>query len=161
VWDATSFTKNRDGVLNEAMAQAFLSALLGDPKVKRLLSQEHFTVDGTLLKAWAGMKSFRRKDGKDDPPGGGPNAERDFRGEKRSNQAHASTTDPDARPYRKGNGQESRLCCLGHVLMENRHAAQTCLFSLSSPAGDPAHPHFTAPRPSQGATRRTPYTTKT
>lgn len=161
VWDATSFTKNRDGVLNEAMAQAFLSALLGDPKVKRLLSQEHFTVDGTLLKAWAGMKSFRRKDGKDDPPGGGPNAERDFRGEKRSNQAHASTTDPDARPYRKGNGQESRLCYLGHVLMENRHAARTCLFSLSSPGGDPAHPHFTAPRPSQGATRRTPYTTKT
>ncbi|MEA2913432.1 MAG: hypothetical protein QOJ15_5513 [Bradyrhizobium sp.] len=121
VWDATSFTKNRDRVLNEAMAQAFLSALLGDPKVMRLLSHEHFTVDGTLLKAWAGMKSFRRKDGKDDPPGGGRNAERDFRGEKRSNETHASTTDPDARLYRKGNGQESRLCYLGHVLMENRH----------------------------------------
>jgi len=121
VWDATSFTKNRDRVLTEAMAQAFLSALLGDPKVKRLLSHEHFTVDGTLLKAWAGMKSFRRKDGKDDPPGGGRNAERDFRGEKRSNETHASTTDPDARLYRKGNGQESRLCYLGHVLMENRH----------------------------------------
>lgn len=121
VWDATSFTKNRDRVLNEAIAQSFLGALLADPKVKRLLSHEHFTVDGTLLKAWAGMKSFRRKDGKDDPPAGGRNAERDFRGEKRSNETHASTTDPDARLYRKSNGQESRLCYLGHVLMENRH----------------------------------------
>ena len=76
VWDATSFTKNRERVLNEAIAQAFLSALLGDRKVKRLLSHEHFTVDGTLLKAWAGMKSFRRKDGGDNPPDGGrpPNA---------------------------------------------------------------------------------------
>src|SRR5262245_22321935 len=78
VWDATSFTKNRERVLNEAIAQAFLSALLGDPKVKRLLSHEHFTVDGRLLKAWASMKSFRREDG-------GRNAERDFRAEKRSN----------------------------------------------------------------------------
>jgi Transposase DDE domain len=108
-------------VLGEAIAQAFLSALLGDAKVKRLLSHEHFTVDGTLLKAWAGMKSFRRKDGKDDPPGSGRNAERDFRGEKRSNETHASTSDPDARLYRKGNGQESRLCYMGHALMENRH----------------------------------------
>lgn len=121
VWDATSFTKNRDRVLSEAIAQAFLAALLGDAKVKRLLSHEHFTVDGTLLKAWAGMKSFRRKDGKDEPPGGGRNRERDFRGETRSNETHACTTDPDARLYRKGNGQESRLCYIGHVLMENRH----------------------------------------
>jgi hypothetical protein len=76
VWDATSFTKNRERVLSEAIAQAFLSALLGDPKVKRLLSHEHFTVDGTLLKAWASMKSFRRKDGGDKPPDGGRNGER-------------------------------------------------------------------------------------
>lgn len=121
VWDATSFTKNRDRVLSEEIAQAFLSALLDDPKVKRLLSHEHFTVDGTLLKAWAGMKSFRRKDGNDNPPGGGRNGERDFRAEKRSNETHASTTDPDSRLYRKGNGQESKLCYIGHVLMENRH----------------------------------------
>ena len=121
VWDATSFTKNRERVLNEAIAQAFLSALLGDPKVKRLLSHEHFTVDGTLLKAWASMKSFRRKDGGDKPPDGGRNGERDFRAEKRSNETHASTTDSDARLYRKGTGQESRLCYMGHVLMENRH----------------------------------------
>ena len=121
VWDATSFTKNRDGVLGEAIAQSFLAALLGDPKVKQLLSHEHFTVDGTLLKAWASIKSFRRKDGGDEPPGGGRNGERDFRGEPRSNATHASTTDPDARLYRKGNGQESRLCYMGHALMENRH----------------------------------------
>lgn len=121
VWDATSFTKNRERVLSEEIAQAFLSALLGDPRVKRLLSHEHFTVDGTLLKAWASMKSFRRKDGQDEPPDGGRNGERDFRGEKRSNATHASTTDPDARLYRKGNGQESRLCYMGHALMENRH----------------------------------------
>ena len=121
VWDATSFTKNRERVLSEAIAQAFLSALLDDPKVKRLLSHEHFTVDGTLLKAWASMKSFRRKDGGDKPPDGGRNGERDFRAEKRTNETHASTTDPDARLYRKGNGQESRLCYMGHVLMENRH----------------------------------------
>jgi len=97
VWDATSFTKNRERVLSEAIARAFLSALLADPRVKRLLSHEHFTVDGTLLKAWASMKSFRRKDGQDGPPDVGRNGERDFRGEKRSNATHASTTDPDAR----------------------------------------------------------------
>jgi hypothetical protein len=81
-------------------------------------------VDGTLIDAWASMKSFRPKDGGDDdaPPGGGRNAERDFRGQKRSNETHASTTDPDARLYRKGNGQSSRLCFMGHLLMENRSA---------------------------------------
>ena len=121
VWVATVFTKNRDRVLNEAIAQGFLSALLANPKVQRLLSHEHFTVDGTLLKAWASMKSFRRKDGDDNPPDGGRNGERDFRAEQRSNATHASTTDPDARLYRKGSGQESRLCYMGHALMENRH----------------------------------------
>ena len=74
VWDATSFTKNRERVLNEAIAQAFLAALLDDPRVKRLLSHEHFTVDGTLLKAWASLKSFRRKDGEDEPPAAGATA---------------------------------------------------------------------------------------
>jgi transposase len=121
VWDATVFTKNRDRLLNTEIAQGFLSALLALPRVKTLLSREHFTVDGTLLKAWASMKSFRPKDGSGSPPGGGRNGEQDFRGERRSNETHASTTDPDARLYRKGNGRESVLCYLGHALMENRN----------------------------------------
>ena len=86
-----------------------------------LLSNDHFSVDGTLIDAWASMKSFRPKDGSGDPPDPGRNGERDFRGEKRSNETHASITDPDARLYRKGNGRESRLCFMGHVLMENRN----------------------------------------
>lgn len=121
VWDATVFSKNRDRLLNTEIAQEFLSALLALPRVRRLLSREHFTVDGTLLKAWASMKSFRPKDGSGNPPVGGRNGERDFHGEKRSNETHASTTDPDARLYRKGNGRESVLCYMGHALMENRN----------------------------------------
>ena len=89
--------------------------------MRRLLSSEHFSVDGTLIQAWASLKSFRRKDGEDEPPGPGRNGERDFRGEKRSNATHASTTDPDARLYRKGNGQPAELCYIGHALMENRN----------------------------------------
>jgi hypothetical protein len=85
------------------------------------LSDDHFSVDGTLIDAWASMKSFRPKDGSGDPPDPGRNGERNFRQEKRSNETHASTTDPDARLYRKGNGRESRLCFMGHVLMENRN----------------------------------------
>jgi transposase len=121
VWDATVFSKNRDRLLNTEIAQGFLAALLALPRIKKLLSREHFTVDGTLLKAWASMKSFRPKDGSGNPPDGGRNGERDFRGEKRSNETHASTTDPDARLYRKGNGRESVLCYIGHALMENRN----------------------------------------
>ncbi len=121
VWDATVFSKNRERLLNTAIAQQFLSALLALPRVRNLLSREHFTVDGTLLKAWASMKSFRPKDGSGNPPAGGRNGERDFHGEKRSNETHASTTDPDARFYRKGRGRESVLCYMGHALMENRH----------------------------------------
>ena len=90
-------------------------------RVKRLLSKDHFTVDGTMINAFASMKSFHRKDGEDDDPGAGGNAGRSFRGEKRSNKTHESKTDPDARLFRKGNGRESRLCYLGHVLMENRN----------------------------------------
>jgi transposase len=121
VWDHSVFSKNRDRLLTSEIAQEFLAALLADPKVKRLLSHEHFSVDGTLLKAWASLKSFRPKDGSGKPPGGGRNGEQDFRGEKRSNETHESTTDPDARLYRKGNGQESRLCYMGHAIMENRN----------------------------------------
>ena len=122
VWDVTVFTKNRERLLAGDVAVSFLLAIMGDPAVKRLLSTEHFSVDGTLIDAWASMKSFRRKDGTDEPPSGpGRNAERDFRGETRSNDTHASTTDPDARLYRKSNGQPSRLCFMGHLLIENRH----------------------------------------
>ena len=119
VWDHSVFSKNRDRLLTTEIAQEFLAGLLSDPKVKRLLSHEHFSVDGTLLKAWASMKSFQPKGG--GSSGSGRNGERNFRGEKRSNKTHASTTDPDARLYRKGDGQESRLCYMGHAVMENRN----------------------------------------
>ena len=103
------------------MAGKFLAAVLSQGKVKRLLSSEHFSVDGTLLEAWASPKSFRPKDGSDEPPGPGRNGERDFRGERRRNDTHAATTDPDARLFRKGPGKEARLCFMGHALMENRN----------------------------------------
>jgi transposase len=121
VWDATVFTKNRDRLLEAEVAQEFLSALLSLPKVRHLLSSDHFSLDGTLITAWASMKSFRPKDGSGEPPTPGRNGERNFRREKRSNETHASTTDADARLYRKGDGQASRLCYMGHALMENRH----------------------------------------
>src|SRR5216683_1439854 len=131
-WDHSTFSKNRDRLLEGEIAAKFLTAVLAQPRVKRLLSSEHFSVDGTLIEAWASMKSFRPKE----PPdaggtpnggtmdggtmGGGRNAPADFRGEKRSNQTHQSTTDPDARLYRKGPGMEAKLCFIGHGLMENR-----------------------------------------
>jgi transposase len=121
VWHATVFTKNRDRLLEADVAHEFLAHLLALRQVKRLMSSEHFTVDGTLIDAWASMKSFRTKDGSDEPPGPGRNGERNFRREKRSNDTHVSTTDPDARLYRKGSGQGARLCFMGHVLMENRN----------------------------------------
>lgn len=121
VFDASSFSKNRDRLLNADIAQEFLSSLLALPQVKKLLSAEHFSVDGTMLKAFASMKSFRPKDGSGAPPAPGRNGERDFKTEKRSNETHASTTDKDARLYRKGKGQESKLAYLGHALMENRN----------------------------------------
>jgi transposase len=124
VWDVTVFTKNRARLLAGEIAQKFLAALLAQPRVKVLLSDDHFSVDGTLIEAWASMKSFRPKDEDDastNGPPGGRNGERNFRGERRRNDTHASTTDPQARLYRKGAGQEAKLCYLGHVLMENRH----------------------------------------
>ena len=121
VWDATSFTKNRDRRLEGAVAGKFLAAGLSQAKVKRLLSSDHFSVDGTLLEAWARPKSFRAKDGSGEPPGPGRNSARDFHGERCRNDAPASTTDPDARLFRKGPGKEARLCFMGHALMENRN----------------------------------------
>lgn len=121
VWDVTVFTKNRDRLLEGDIAQGFFQNVLADPAVKPLLSSEHFSVDGTLLDAWASMKSFRPKDGGGVPPSPGRNGERDFHGEKRSNVTHASTTDPDARLARKSNGQAAKLYYAGHVVMENRN----------------------------------------
>ena len=120
-WDQTTFGKNRDRLLAGDVAHKFLAAVLAHPRVKRLLSTEHFSVDGTLIEAWASMKSFRPKDGSGEPPASGRNGESDFHGQNRSNETHESTTDPDARLYRKGPGREARLCFMGHALMENRH----------------------------------------
>jgi transposase len=149
VWVATVFTKNRDRLLNTEIARKFLAAILAHKDVALLLSDEHFSVDGTLIEAWASMKSFQRKPdqgGGDEPPpaasgscgagegrplparplsapdaaGPGRNGEVDFRGEKRSNETHASLTDADARLYRKGKGKPAQLCYMGHALMENR-----------------------------------------
>jgi transposase len=113
VWDATVFTKNRDRLLNADIARSFFQRVV--ERAQGLMSDEHFTVDGTLIEAWASQKSFQRKDGPTD--GDGSN----FRGQTRRNDTHASTTDPDARLYRKSNGAESRLAYLGHLLIENRH----------------------------------------
>ena len=121
VWHATVFTHNRDRLLESDVARAFLYGLLDLAPVKRLLSSDHFSVDGTLIEAWASMKSFRPKDGSGEPPAPGRNGERNFRKETRSNDTHASLSDPDARLYRKGAGRESRLCFMGHALMENRN----------------------------------------
>jgi transposase len=121
-WDHSTFSKNRDRLLEGAVAARFLTAILVRPQVKRLLSSEHFSVDGTLIQAWASMKSIKPTGGFNDPepPTRGRNADANFRGETRSNATHASTTDPDAKLYRKGAGVEARLCFLGHALMENR-----------------------------------------
>src|SRR4051812_128436 len=124
VWDPSTFSKNRDRLLEGDIAARFLTAILALPRVKRLLSHEHFSVDGTLIEAWASMKSFKPKDSPNpdekDPPQR-RNPEVNFRGERRSNETHASTTDPDARLYRKGDGMEAKLCFMGHALMENRN----------------------------------------
>lgn len=122
VWDHSTFSKNRDRLLEGEIAAKFLAAVLAQPKVKRLLSSDHFSVDGTLIEAWASIKSFRKKDGGDDDrQGPGRNAERNFHRENRSNETHQSTTDPEAKLYRKGDGQAAKLCYMGHALMENRH----------------------------------------
>src|SRR4051794_32929694 len=121
VWDVTVFTKNRERLIDGDIASKFMAAVLNREQVKTLLSDDHFSVDGTLIEAWASMKSFRPKDGSGEPLAPGRNGERDFHGEKRSNQTHTSTTDPDARLYRKAQGQAAKLCHMGHVAMENRH----------------------------------------
>jgi transposase len=116
VWDPSTFTKNRDRLQNGEVFTKFMARLLNHSKVKPLLSSEHFSVDGTLIEAWASQKSFRPKDGSGDDDGGA-----DFHGQKRKNDTHASTSDPDSRLYRKAAGREARLCYMGHATMENRH----------------------------------------
>ena len=155
VWVPTVFTKNRDRLLDADVAAKFMAQLLAHKEVRKLLSDEHFSVDGTLIEAWASMKSFQPKAPAATPeqPGGDPpappapptpetttaqtetktetktedqsmkerNAEVDFHGQKRSNATHASTSDPEARLYKKGKGKEAKLCFMGHALMENRN----------------------------------------
>jgi transposase len=115
VWDATSFTKNRERLQQGKVFDKFMAKLLEQPEVKPLLSDEHFSVDGTLIEAWASHKSFKPKDADKGDDGS------DFHGQKRKNDTHASTSDPDAKLYRKAAGREARLSYMGHVVMENRH----------------------------------------
>lgn len=119
VWSPTTFTKNRDRLLGGDIASAFFEAVVLHADTERLLSDEHFTVDGTLLEAWASQKSFRPRD-EEPPPDGGGNPTVNFHGQRRSNATHQSTTDPDARLYKKARGREARLGYLGHVLLEHR-----------------------------------------
>lgn len=123
IWDVTVFTKNRERLLRGEVSSKFFEAVRSQAEAQALTSDEHFTVDGTLVEAWAGLKSFQRKDGTGPGPSdddrGNPTV--NFHGEKRRNDTHQSTTDPDSRLYRKGNGQEAKLSYLGHVVMENRN----------------------------------------
>ena len=122
VWDATSFTKNRDRLLEAEVAKEFLLRVVERARGAGLTSDEHFTVDGTLLEAWAGLKSFQPKDGKQAAPPDDPgNPTVDFHGQRRSNQTHASKTDPDAKLARKGPGKEAKLSYCGNLLVENRN----------------------------------------
>jgi transposase len=123
IWDASTFSKNRERLLEWEVATAFFDQVLAQARACDLLSDEHFTVDGTLIEAWAGQKSFKRRtpEAPPSPPDDPGNPSIDFRGEQRTNATHASTTDPNARLYKKATGQEAKLAYLGHVLMENRH----------------------------------------
>src|SRR5712691_2693158 len=123
VWDATVFTKNRERLLGAEVAKRFFAEVLAQARSRDLLSTEHFTVDGTLIEAWASHKSFKRKDGGggEQPPDDPGNPTIDFHGEQRRNDTHQSTTDPEARLARKGAGKEAKLSYAGHVLMENRN----------------------------------------
>jgi transposase len=132
VWNHAVYSKNRERLLNEEIAESFFQRVR--ERARPYMSDEHFTVDGTLIEAWASHKSFRRKDGKGKPPG--PGGESDFHGDKRKNQTHESTTDPEARLFKKSRGSEAKLGYLGHVLMENRNGllVQTFLTEANSRA---------------------------
>lgn len=158
VWVPTTFTKNRERLQQGDIFQRFMTVLLGHSKVKPLLSDEHFSIDGTLIEAWASHRSFQPKDGSGGDGG-------DFHKHKRSNDTHASVTDPDSRlcKYKKAKGKESKLCCMGHALMENRNAlalggkvthAANSSNACSDGAGSMAH----CERPSTAASPRSPAT---
>jgi transposase len=122
-FDPSTFSKNRQRLLTHEVADEFFAAVVGQAKLRRYLSSDHFSVDGTLLEAWASHKSFKPKDGPPPPdPGVGRNAEVAWRGQRRSNDTHASTTDPEARLYRKSHNTAAKLCYAGHLLMEHRNA---------------------------------------
>jgi len=149
-WDHSVFSKNRDRLLEGDIAAKFLAAVLAQPRVKWLLSSDHFSVDGTLIEAWASMKSVRPKDSSGGPPArnGGRNGEADFHGQKRTNDTHASASDPEARLYKKGKGKEAKLCFMGHGLMENRHGllVDACLTPADGHAERIAALHMIEPR---------------
>jgi len=144
VWDASTFSKNRERFLASDIAAEFFAAVLQQARAEGLLSDEHFTVDGTLVEAWASLKSFQPKDGSqaNEPPSrgtrSGRNEEVNFRGQRRANDTHASTTDPEARLYRKGKGKEAKLTFMGHVLMENRNGLVVPLGAGLTPASGTA-----------------------
>jgi transposase len=137
IWDPTTFTKNRDRLLSGEIAELFFDQVLAQARDRGLTSDEHFTVDGTLVEAWAGLKSFKRKDGSDqEPPDDPGNPTVNFHGEKRANETHRSTTDPDSRLARKSQGQEAKLYFTGHVIMENRNglAVGSCVTTCTGTA---------------------------
>lgn len=121
VWDHSTFTKNRERLIEAKVARKLLRRVVRQARAAQLLSNEHFSVDGTLIESWAAVKSMRRRDGRDEPPGPGRNPTVDFHGERRTNDTHVSPTDPQARLYRKGKGQPAKLYYMGHVLMDHRH----------------------------------------
>ena len=121
VWDATTFTKNRDRLLEADVAKQFLAEVVELARARGLVSDEHFSVDGTLLEAWASLKSYQKKEGKQSPPDDPGNPTVNFHGEKRSNQTHESKTDPEAQLARKGKGKEAKLSYSGNLLIENRN----------------------------------------
>src|SRR2546426_11608341 len=186
IWDATVFTKNRERLLAGDIARKFFDQVRAEAAQRALLSDEHFTVDGTLIEAWAGLKSFQRKDTPRQPPDDPGNPTVNFHGEQRSNATHASTTDPEARLARKGKAHEAKLCYQGHVLMENRHGlavdarltpatgyaereaalamaaaiAGVRRGTLGADKGDDTRGFGAGPRPAQGAPHGAPKTPK-
>lgn len=156
VWTPTTFTKNRERLLAGDIARQFFEAVLTQARARRVLSDEHFTVDGTLLEAWAGQKSFTRMDGTgrgptDDDPG---NPTVSFHGERRSNATHQSTTDPDSRLYKKTRGSEAKLAYLGEVLMDNRHGlvVDACVVHATGTGERDAATGLLAARPARPGT---------
>src|SRR5271155_731599 len=121
IWDHSSFTKNRDRLIEAKVARKLSRRIVRKARAAHLLSNEHFSVDGTLIESWAAVKSMRRRDGDDEPPGPGRNPSVNWHGEKRSNETHVAPKDPEAKLFCKGRGQAAKLCYMGHTLMDHRH----------------------------------------